>query len=82
MNLIEMPRRQKMFRLDDRIIKALGNIAREGKVNAFVEGLLFEFLQRAGQIPNDATPYQLGYFILSAFHYCLQVCRLHFILVG
>ena len=56
MNLIEMPRRQRMFRLDDRIIKALGIIAGEGKVNAFVEGLLFEFLQRAGQIPNDATP--------------------------
>ena len=56
MNLIEMPRRQKMFRLDDRIIKALGIIAGEGKVNAFVEGLLFDFLQRAGQIPTDASP--------------------------
>ena len=56
MNSLEMPRRQKMFRLDDRIIEALDNIAGEGKVNAFVEGLLFDFLKRAGQIPPDAAP--------------------------
>ncbi len=53
MNL-EMPRRRVNFRIDDRVLGALEDLAGEGKVNQFVEGVLFEFLKSTGRLPAGA----------------------------
>jgi hypothetical protein len=55
MNTEEMPRRRVNFRIDDRILDALEQLAGEGKLNQFVEGLLFDFLKNTGRLPAD-TP--------------------------
>ncbi len=56
MNLLDMPRRQRMFRLDDRVLDALEKVAQKTSVNAYVEGLLFDFLKRAGYIDPGEQP--------------------------
>lgn len=54
MNWETMPRRRVNFRIDDRILDALEDLAGEGKLNQFVEGLLFDFLKNTGRLPSDA----------------------------
>jgi hypothetical protein len=56
MTLLDMPRRQRMFRLDERVLDALEKVSTKTSVNAYVEGLLFEFLKRAGHIDPDEQP--------------------------
>jgi hypothetical protein len=51
-----MPRSRINFRLDDRILGELEELAGKGKMNQFVEGLLFEFLKSTGRLPKDAEP--------------------------
>jgi hypothetical protein len=50
-----MPRRRVNFRIDDRVLDALNGLAGEGKLNQFVEGLLFDFLKNTGRLPADAV---------------------------
>jgi hypothetical protein len=59
MDCLEMPRRQRMFRLDDRILEALDEVsanAGHSSVNQFVEMTLFNLIKAAGKIPADAEP--------------------------
>jgi hypothetical protein len=51
-----MPRTRVNFRLDDRILEELETLAGKGKINQFVEGVLFEFLKNTGRLPKDAEP--------------------------
>ena len=54
-----MPRRQRMFRLDDRILDALDEVSTNAgysSANQFVETTLFNILKAAGKIPADAPP--------------------------
>jgi hypothetical protein len=51
---LEMPRRRVNFRIDDRVLSALEDLAGEGKINQFVEGVLFEFLKSTGRLPAGA----------------------------
>jgi hypothetical protein len=41
-----MPRTRVNFRLDDRVLEELEKLAGKGKINQFVEGVLFEFLSK------------------------------------
>jgi hypothetical protein len=59
MDCLEMPRRQRMFRLDDRILDALDEVssnAGHSSANQFVEMTLFNLIKAAGKIPADAEP--------------------------
>jgi hypothetical protein len=58
MLLIEMPRKDKGFRLDTRIIEALAKVKElTGKTaNAYVEELLLMNLKSLGIIPTDIEP--------------------------
>jgi hypothetical protein len=51
-----MPRTRVNFRLDDRVLDELKELAGKGKINQFVEGVLFEFLKNTGRLPKDAKP--------------------------
>jgi hypothetical protein len=51
-----MPRTRVNFRLDDRILEELETLAGKGKINQFVEGVLFEFLKNTGRLPKDTEP--------------------------
>ncbi len=54
MNTETMPRRRVNFRIDDRVLDSLEDLAGEGKLNQFVEGLLFDFLKNTGRLPPSA----------------------------
>jgi hypothetical protein len=63
MDCLEMPRRQRMFRLDDRILDALDEVssnAGHSSANQFVEKTLFDLMKAAGKIPADAQPLKDG----------------------
>jgi hypothetical protein len=62
MHLFEMPRKPRLFRFDDRVLDALDALAESkgANTNQFVEGILFDFLKRAGRLPQDATQLQDG----------------------
>jgi hypothetical protein len=53
---LEMPRKPRLFRLDDRVLESLDALASEAgsNTNQFVEGILFDFLKRAGKLPKSA----------------------------
>ena len=54
-----MPRKQRMFRLDERILASLEDVATNAgfsSANQFVEATLFNFMKMAGAIPSDAPP--------------------------
>lgn len=54
-----MPRKQRMFRLDERILASLEEVATNAgfsSANQFVEATLFNFMKMAGAIPSDAPP--------------------------
>jgi hypothetical protein len=51
-----MPRTRVNYRLDDRVLAALNDLAGKGKTNQFIEGLLIDFLQKTGRLPNDFAP--------------------------
>jgi hypothetical protein len=53
---IKMPRGRVNFRLDQRILDELEDLAGKGFTNKFVEGLLWDFLQKTGRIPLTAQP--------------------------
>jgi hypothetical protein len=54
----EMPRSDKEFRLDDRILEALKRVKEKTgmSVNSYVENLLFHHLKGAGEIPMTEQP--------------------------
>lgn len=58
MSTLEMPRKDKEFRLDDRILDALKHAARKAgmSINGYVESVLFNHLKGAGELPLDAEP--------------------------
>ncbi len=62
MCLCEMPRKPRLFRLDDRVLDALDELAETAgsNTNQFVEGILFDFLKHAGKLPQDATQLKDG----------------------
>ena len=51
-----MPRTRVNYRLDDRVLSALNDLAGRGKTNQFIEGLLIDFLQKTGRLPSDFLP--------------------------
>lgn len=51
-----MPRTRVNYRLDDRVLSALNDLAGKGKTNQFIEGLLIDFLQKTGRLPSDFLP--------------------------
>ena len=55
-----MPRTRVNYRLDDRVLAALNDLAGRGKTNQFIEGLLIDFLQKTGRLPNDFEPLTEG----------------------
>jgi hypothetical protein len=62
MQLLEMPRKPRLFRIDDRVLKALDELAEsaERNTNQFVESILFEFVKHAGKLPQDSTQLKDG----------------------
>ena len=58
MQMLTMPRKDKEFRLDDRIIDALKGAAAKAEmpINSYVERLLFSHLKTVGEIPLSAEP--------------------------
>lgn len=62
MCLIEMPRKPRLFRLDDRVLGALDELAESAgsNTNQFVESILFDFLKHAGKLPQDVTQLKDG----------------------
>ena len=58
MQMLTMPRKDKEFRLDDRIIDALKGAAAKAEmpINSYVERLLFSHLKTVGEIPLGAEP--------------------------
>ena len=51
-----MPRTRVNYRLDDRVLVALNDLAGRGKMNQFIEGLLITFLKDTGRLPKDFEP--------------------------
>ena len=58
----DMPRKPRLFRLDDRVLKGLDALAGDAKTNTnqFVESILFEFLKHAGKLPKEAEQLKDG----------------------
>ena len=59
MNALDMPRKQRMFRLDERILNSLemaANNAGFSSANQFVEATLFNLLKMSGTISPEAEP--------------------------
>jgi len=56
--LLEMPRKRRTFKLDDRILNALANKARSenSSANNWLETHLFKLLKAEGFLPDDAEP--------------------------
>lgn len=57
MYLLEMSRKPRLFRLDERVLAALDELAdtANSNTNQYVESILFDFLKHAGRLPQDAT---------------------------
>lgn len=53
-----MPRKQANYRLDDRVIDAIADLAHESNLSAnrYLETLLFNHAKDMGKIPADAMP--------------------------
>jgi hypothetical protein len=51
-------RKNKSFKLDERVLKALESLARQrnASVNRYLENLLFNHAKQEGEIPIDAIP--------------------------
>ncbi len=51
-------RKNKSFKLDERVLKALESLAqkRNASVNRCLENLLFSYAKQEGEIPIDAMP--------------------------
>ena len=62
MQSIEMPRKPRLFRIDDRVLAALDELANNAdrNTNQFVESVLFDFVKHAGKLPQDATQLKDG----------------------
>ena len=62
MQSIEMPRKPRLFRIDDRVLAALDELAENAdrNTNQFVESVLFDFVKHAGKLPQDATQLKDG----------------------
>ncbi|MBE9033022.1 hypothetical protein IQ266_25120 [filamentous cyanobacterium LEGE 11480] len=58
MNTIEMPRRDRKLRLDERIVEGLEAHAKEQDTsfNALCESILFMYAKSVGRLPLDAEP--------------------------
>lgn len=58
MNTIEMPRKDRKLRLDERIVEGLEAQAKEQgtSFNALCESVLFMYAKSVGRIPLDAEP--------------------------
>lgn len=54
----EMPRRNRTFKLDERVLEALEVLAQKNNasVNRYLENLLFSHAKKEGEIPIDAMP--------------------------
>jgi hypothetical protein len=59
---VEMPRKPRLFRLDDRVLDGLDELAKaaDTNTNQFVESLLFDFLKRAGKLAKEAEQLKDG----------------------
>jgi hypothetical protein len=59
---LEMPRKPRLFRLDDRVLDGLDELAQaaETNTNQFVEAILFDFLKHAGKLPKEAEQLKDG----------------------
>jgi hypothetical protein len=53
-----MPRSNRAFRLDDRLLEALDRLAKKGNISAnkYLENLLLSHTKQVGEIPMDAEP--------------------------
>lgn len=58
----DMPRKPRLFRLDDRVLNGLDALAGDAKTNTnqFVESILFDFLKHAGKLPKEAEQLKDG----------------------
>jgi hypothetical protein len=58
MCLIDMPRKATSYRLDDRVLAALDEVARDGNISAnrYLENLLFSHLKQVGKLDMGAQP--------------------------
>jgi hypothetical protein len=56
--LIDMPRKTKTFKLDERVLAALEDLARlqNASANRYLENLLFAIGKEKGVIPIDEMP--------------------------
>jgi hypothetical protein len=52
---LDMPRKPRLFRLDDRVLDGLDDLATTAgtNTNQFVEGILFDFLKHAGKLSKE-----------------------------
>ena len=57
-----MPRKPRLFRLDDRVLDRLDDLAQSSgtNTNQFVETILFDFLKHAGKLPKEAEQLKDG----------------------
>jgi hypothetical protein len=53
-----MPRANRAFRIDDRLLEALDRLAKKGNISAnkYLENLLMSHAKQVGEIPMDAEP--------------------------
>jgi hypothetical protein len=58
MNVVEMPRSVRAFRIDERLLEALDNLAKSGNISAnkYLENLLMAHSKQVGAIPMDTEP--------------------------
>ena len=56
--LFDMARKQRTFKIDERILEALDRVAQKknASVNRYVENLLFSLMKQEGEIPLDELP--------------------------
>ena len=57
-----MSRKARMFRIDDRVLSAIDELAREENrnTNQFVEWILLNFAKDAGKLPTNTIPLKDG----------------------
>lgn len=62
MCICDMPRKPRLFRLDDRVLDGLDELAQSAgtNTNQFVESILFDFLKHAGKLAKDAEQLKDG----------------------
>ena len=58
----EMPRKPRLFRLDDRVLDGLDDLAQSAgtNTNQFVESIMFDFLKHAGKLSKEAEQLKDG----------------------